>query len=70
MSALLNHFLPMGQDTPERVLDPYLVGIYSGRLNAESDIGLVWQKSVIAEIIDAAQSPDPEEMTRTRKNRW
>lgn len=70
MSAQLNHFFPNGHDTAERVFNPYLVGIYSGRLNVECDIGLVWHKSVIAEIIDAAQSPDAVEMTRTRKSRW
>ena len=29
-----------------------LVGIYSGRLNDQSDLGLVWRKSNIREIIE------------------
>jgi len=28
------------------------VGIYSGRINSESDLGFVWRRSVIAEVID------------------
>jgi len=29
------------------------LGIYSGRINAESDLGLVWKTSVILDLLDA-----------------
>lgn len=29
------------------------IGIYSGRINAESDLGIVWKSSAIAELIDS-----------------
>jgi len=32
-----------------------LQGVYSGRINKESDIGIVWKKSVITEIIDGGK---------------
>ena len=28
------------------------LGVYSGRINAESDIGVVWKASAIAELLD------------------
>jgi S1-C subfamily serine protease len=31
-------------------------GVYSGRINAESDLGIVWKRTVIGEIVDAAVS--------------
>jgi hypothetical protein len=27
------------------------IGVYSGRINAESDLGIVWKASAIAELI-------------------
>lgn len=36
----------------------YLLGIYSGRINAESDIGLVWKKRTIHELFKAAEKAD------------
>lgn len=30
-----------------------LLGVYSGRINAESDLGIVWKKEVITEIVDS-----------------
>jgi len=30
------------------------LGIYSGRINPESDLGIVWKASAVAEIVDAA----------------
>jgi hypothetical protein len=31
------------------------LGIYSGRINAESDLGRVWHKSAVQEVLDAAE---------------
>ena len=70
VSALISYQQSADGETIERVFDPYLVGVYSGRLTADSDIGLVWHKSVITDIIDGAYSPDPMEAARTRPNRW
>ncbi len=32
-----------------------LIGVYSGRISAESDLGVVWRRDVISEIIDGSQ---------------
>ena len=34
-----------------------LLGMYSGRINDDSDLGVVWKTSVIAELLDCASSP-------------
>ena len=34
----------------------WLLGIYSGRINKESDLGIVWKTEVIAELIDYAST--------------
>lgn len=31
------------------------VGVYSGRINAESDLGIVWKASVVREIVEARE---------------
>jgi hypothetical protein len=36
-----------------------LLGVYSGRINKESDLGVVWRLSAIREIIDGKHRPDP-----------
>lgn len=44
----------------ERALGPAwgLVGVYSGRIHKESDIGIVWKRSALDEIVEAGVSPD------------
>jgi hypothetical protein len=32
------------------------LGVYSGRINAESDLGIVWKAQVVREIIEAAKA--------------
>ncbi|MBW0114928.1 S1 family peptidase [Pseudonocardia abyssalis] len=39
-----------------------LVGVYSGRVNAESDLGFVWKASVIDEIIAGGRRPSGESL--------
>jgi hypothetical protein len=39
------------QEGPEPVAE--LQGVYSGRINEESDIGIVWKREVIQEIIES-----------------
>ena len=34
-----------------------LLGIYSGRINKESDLGIVWKTSAIKELIDSMIFP-------------
>lgn len=34
----------------------FLLGIYSGRIHPESDIGIVWKKQAIIELFDAAET--------------
>ena len=36
-----------------------LLGVYSGRINEESDLGMVWKKSVILEILNPVPIPLP-----------
>jgi hypothetical protein len=40
----------------------FLVGIYSGRVSEESDLGLVWKARVISEIIQGGKSPTGESL--------
>ncbi len=35
-----------------------LVGVYSGRTHRDSDVGMVWKRSAVADIIAARQRPD------------
>jgi hypothetical protein len=35
------------------------VGVYSGRINPESDLGVVWKASVVREIVQAKERPAP-----------
>ena len=35
----------------------HLIGIYSGRINAQSDLGLVWKPHVLKEIIEKGEIP-------------
>jgi hypothetical protein len=39
-----------------------LMGVYSGRVNAESDLGLVWKARIIDEIIDGDSRPTGESL--------
>jgi hypothetical protein len=33
------------------------LGVYSGRINDQSDIGIVWRHSAVAEVLDAVKGP-------------
>lgn len=35
-----------------------LIGVYSGRINSESDLGLVWKTSTIVDIVSRGARPD------------
>lgn len=39
-------------------LIPQLLGVYSGRINAESDLGIVWKASAIADLLLSATAAD------------
>jgi hypothetical protein len=53
-----NAIVPTGQNSSAmysgRVTD--FLGIYSGRINSESDLGRVWKASAIAELLKAAEA--------------
>nr|BEK71540.1 hypothetical protein KPHV_87670 [Kitasatospora purpeofusca] len=40
-----------------------LVGVYSGRTHQDSDIGMVWRRSAVAEIIAGRRRPDGPDVT-------
>jgi hypothetical protein len=42
-----------------------LLGIYSGRINSESDIGFVWKISAIRELVSAVVAPASQEQVGT-----
>lgn len=44
--------IPADQATPERGFTEQFLGIYSGRINEESDLGLIWRPSAICEVIE------------------
>jgi hypothetical protein len=37
-----------------------LVGVYSGRIHKDSDIGMVWKRSAVEQIVAAGQPPSPD----------
>ena len=43
-----------GQNFKAKIEQTHLLGIYSGRINAESDIGKVWKKSALRDIFEVA----------------
>lgn len=40
------------------------LGIYSGRVNSESDLGIVWHVSVLGELVDAAETDERARIAR------
>lgn len=40
----------------------FLVGVYSGRVSEESDLGLVWKASVIEEVVAGGRSPNGQSL--------
>ncbi len=52
-SCLTTHGSGMVQSLTGKISDSELLGVYSGRVNAESDIGMVWKLSAIKEMLDS-----------------
>ncbi|EMR6494539.1 TPA: trypsin-like peptidase domain-containing protein [Klebsiella pneumoniae] len=48
-----------GQTTYNPSYSTNFLGIYSGRLNAESDIGMIWKKEAIIELLDSINKRKP-----------
>jgi hypothetical protein len=40
------------------------LGVYSGRINEESDLGYVWKASALRELIEAGVRADPSKWVR------
>jgi len=62
-ARLIKDGKPVANLTPNPTWE--FLGIYSGRINEESDIGIVWHVSVLGELFDAAIAD-----AATRKQRW
>lgn len=45
-----------GEDYQAKATMDHFVGIYSGRLRPDSDLGLVWKRSCIEELVEHAVS--------------
>lgn len=39
-------------------IDSYLLGVYSGRINAESDLGYVWKTTAMLDVLERGVVPD------------
>ena len=66
--ALREGFVAMedGQNAMVSGKSERFVGVYSGRLNSDSDLGVVWKASAIAELIATLGSAIPAGSTRSK----
>lgn len=46
----------------------HLLGIYSGRINKDSDLGIVWKVNILKEIISNGEIPDTIEYSNDKKD--
>ncbi|MCY4303443.1 MAG: hypothetical protein OXC62_01445 [Aestuariivita sp.] len=52
--------------TPKGIINHFL-GVYSGRLNSESDLGFVWKRSCIEELVNHAAAHGTQHQTTRRR---
>ncbi len=48
----------------------YFVGVYSGRLRSDSDLGLVWKRRCIEQLVDRAIAHGTQHRTELRRHRF
>ena len=59
-----------GQTYAAKVPLNYFVGAYSGRLRSDSDLGIVWKRSCIGELVDHAVAVGTHHETDRRRHRF
>ena len=59
-----------GKDYQAKQPESYFVGAYSGRLRPDSDLGLVWKRRCIEELVNRAISHGTQHRTELRQHRF
>ena len=59
-----------GKDYQAKKPVSYFVGAYSGRLRSDSDLGLVWKRSCIEELVNHAVSHGTQHLSKLRRHRF
>ncbi len=59
-----------GQDWQAKKPMNYFVGVYSGRLRADSDLGLVWKRSCLEELVNHAIALGTQHRMDLRRHRF
>ena len=59
-----------GQDLMAKQSMEYFVGVYSGRLTPDSDLGLVWKQSCIEELVNHAIAHGTQHQTHLRRHKF
>ena len=59
-----------GRDYRAKENMDYFLGVYSGRLRNDSDLGLVWKRSCIEELVDHAVAHGPQHQMKRRRRRF
>lgn len=65
--AMVEH---KGQNWQARRPMNYFVGVYSGRLRPDSDLGLVWKRSCIEELVNHAVAHGTQHQMELRRHRF
>ena len=59
-----------GQDYQAKETMNYFLGVYSGRLRGDSDLGLVWKRSCIEELVNHATAHGTQHRMERRRHRF
>lgn len=59
-----------GKDYHAKEAQNYFLGVYSGRLRADSDLGLVWKRSCIEELVNHASAHGTQHSMDKRRHRF
>lgn len=59
-----------GQDWQAKETMNYFLGVYSGRLRGDSDLGLVWKRSCIEELVNHAIAHGTQHQMELRRHRF
>ena len=59
-----------GQDYQAKQSINYFLGVYSGRLRGDSDLGLVWKRSCIEELVNHAMATGTQHRMELRRHRF